>query len=121
MKKKILTVDDSPSIREMVRLTLEDAGYDVIEAEDGLDALKQLQSNKVDMLLSDLNMPKMDGIELVRKVREQQDHKFIPIIMLTTESLANSKMEGKKAGATGWIVKPFREDQLLKVVQKVIQ
>jgi len=120
MKKRILTVDDSPSMRQMVRMTLETAGYDVEEAEDGVDALEKLQGKQVDMMISDLNMPRMNGLDLVRQVRGQPRHKFIPIIMLTTESLAATKMEGKQAGATGWIVKPFREDQLLKVVEKVL-
>lgn len=120
MKKRILTVDDSPSMRQMVKMTLETAGYDVVEAEDGVAALEKLQTNQVDMLISDLNMPRMNGLDLVRQVRGQSQHKFIPIIMLTTESLASTKMEGKQAGATGWIVKPFREDQLLKVVEKVL-
>ena len=96
MKKRILTVDDSPSMRQMVRMTLETAGYDVEEAEDGVDALEKLQGKQVDMMISDLNMPRMNGLDLVRQVRGQPQHKFIPIIMLTTESL--SHQNGGQAG-----------------------
>ncbi len=120
MSKKIMTVDDSSSIRAMVRMTLESVGYDVEEAEDGVDALEKLNNNTIDMMISDLNMPRMNGLELCRQVRALESHKFIPIIMLTTESIASTKLEGKEAGATGWIVKPFRQEQLLKVIQRVL-
>lgn len=120
MGKTILTVDDSASIRQMVKFTLNDAGYNIIEAVDGKDALEKIQKTPVHMLISDVNMPNMDGIELVRQVRTLPAHKFIPIIMLTTESQDAKKQEGKQAGATGWIVKPFKPEQLLAVVKKVL-
>lgn len=119
MAGKIMVVDDSASIRQLVGFTLKNAGYDVVEASDGRDAVSKLSGNRVGMLITDLNMPNMDGIELVRKVRGDASHKFIPIIMLTTESQDAKKQEGKAAGATGWIVKPFKPDQLLAVVKKV--
>lgn len=115
-----MTVDDSASIRQMVSFTLKDAGYDVIEAVDGLDALEKLENVRVHLILADLNMPNMDGISLIRAVRSNPATKFIPIVMLTTESQEARKKEGKAAGATGWIVKPFKPQQLLMVVKKVI-
>ena len=120
MPKKIMTVDDSASVRQMVAMTLRNAGYDVVEASDGKDALSKL-SGPVDMIITDLNMPNMDGITLIKSVRAQSQYKFIPIVMLTTESQAEKKQVGKNAGATGWIVKPFKPDQLLAVVQKVLK
>ncbi|MFP5212828.1 MAG: response regulator [Acidobacteriota bacterium] len=120
MSKTIMTVDDSASVRQMVSFTLRDAGYEVIEAVDGKDALTKLAAAPVNMILTDLNMPNMDGIELIRNVRGGSVCKFVPIIMLTTESQAEKKQEGKAAGATGWIVKPFKPEQLLTVVRKVI-
>ncbi len=120
MSKVIMTVDDSSSIRQMVSFTLEEAGYKVLEAVDGKDALAKLTNNPINMLITDLNMPNMDGISLIKNVRNNSATKFIPIIMLTTESQAAKKMEGKTAGATGWIVKPFQQDQLLSVVKKVL-
>ena len=120
MAKVIMTVDDAASIRQMVIFTLEEAGYEVKEAVNGLDALRKINSSAIDMLITDLNMPKMDGIELIRKVRAIPHIKFIPIIMLSTESQVEKKQEGKKAGATGWIVKPFRPEQLVAVVKKVL-
>ncbi len=120
MAKVIMTADDSASIRQMVSFTLGQEGYEIVEAEDGKDALGKLNSTKVDMLITDLNMPNMDGIELIRKARENQQYKFIPIVMLTTESQDSKKQEGKKAGATGWIVKPFKPEQLVSVVKKVL-
>lgn len=120
MGKVIMTVDDSSSIRQMVSFTLKEAGYNVVEAVDGKDALSKLNSAQVNMLITDLNMPNMDGISLIKNVRSNSSTKFIPIIMLTTESQAEKKMEGKAAGATGWIVKPFNQDQLIAVVKKVL-
>lgn len=121
MSRQILIVDDSASIRQMVTFTLKGAGYDVIDAVDGRDALDKL-SNAPDvcMIVTDLSMPNVDGIELIRAVRGGNSHKFIPIVMLTTESLESKKQEGKAAGATGWIVKPFRPEQLVAVVKKVL-
>ena len=121
MSKTILTVDDSASIRQMINFTLKDAGYEVIEAIDGKDALAKLNGSSMHMLISDVNMPNMNGIELVRQVRANPAYKFIPIIMLTTESQDSKKQEGKMAGATGWVVKPFKPDQLLAVVKKVLR
>ncbi len=120
MSKRIMTVDDSSSVRQMVGFTLKDAGYEVVEAVDGKDALTKL-SGTVDMIITDLNMPNMDGIELIRQVRALPNYKFVPIVMLTTESQAEKKQAGKEVGATGWIVKPFKPDQLLAVVKKVVR
>lgn len=120
MAHSIMTADDSSSVRQMVSFTLNQAGYDVVEAVDGQDALSKLDSSPVNMLITDLNMPNMDGIELIRQLRARSQYKFMPIIMLTTESQASKKQEGKSAGATGWIVKPFKPEQLLGVVKKVL-
>ncbi len=120
MGKTILTVDDSASIRQMVTFTLKGAGYDVIEAVDGVDGLAKMTAD-VGMVITDLNMPNLDGIGFIKKVRANPKTKFIPIVMLTTESQAGKKQEGKSAGATGWIVKPFKPEQLLGVVKKVMR
>jgi two-component system, chemotaxis family, chemotaxis protein CheY len=120
MGKMILTVDDSSSVRQMVGFALKNAGYDVQEACDGKDALSKLNSGKVNMIITDLNMPNMDGIELIRQVRANPAYKFVPIVMLTTESQADKKQAGKSAGATGWIIKPFKPDQLVAVVKKLL-
>lgn len=121
MTATIMTVDDSASMRQMIAFTLTSAGYDVIEAVDGRDALAKLQGKELSLLITDLNMPNMDGIELIRQVRALPAFKGIPIIMLTTESQDSKKQEGKAAGATGWIVKPFKADQLLAVARKVLR
>ena len=121
MTKRIMTVDDSPSVRQMVAFTLKQEGYEVVEAVDGKDALAKAAQSPPSMVITDLNMPNMDGIELIRQVRRQPAFKFIPIIMLTTESQAGKKSEGKAAGATGWIVKPFKPEQLVAVVKKVLR
>ncbi|MFH1135879.1 MAG: response regulator [Pseudomonadota bacterium] len=120
MSKTIMTVDDSTSIRQMVGFTLKQAGYGVIEAVDGQDALSKAVREKVHLVITDLNMPNMDGIELIRRLRASPVYKFTPIVMLTTESQDAKKQEGRAAGATGWIVKPFKPDQLLAVVRKVL-
>ena len=120
MNKTIMTVDDSPSIRQMVKFTLTGAGYEVVEATDGADALKKL-SPAVKLIVTDLNMPNMDGIELIKSVRSKPGGKFLPIVMLTTESQDGKKQEGRAAGATGWIIKPFKPEQLLAVVKKVLR
>ncbi|UCG78283.1 MAG: response regulator [Nitrospirota bacterium] len=120
MSKTILIVDDSRSIRQMVSFTLKDEGYDVKEAEDGKDALQKFNGTPIHMMITDLHMPKLDGIGLIREVRATSGYKFIPIIMLTTESQEEKKKEGKDAGATGWIVKPFKPEQLIGVVKKVL-
>jgi two-component system chemotaxis response regulator CheY len=119
MAKTILAVDDSASMRQMVRFTLSDAGYAVIEAVDGVDALSKL-SQPVNLVITDLNMPNLDGIGLIRRIRSNPACKGLPIIMLTTESQDSRKQEGKAAGATGWMVKPFSIPQLLAVVKKVL-
>lgn len=120
MGKLIMTVDDSTSVRQMVTFTLKSAGYGVIEAKDGMDALAKANGAGVNMVITDLNMPNMDGIELIRNLRGDPAYRFVPIIMLTTESQDSKKQEGRQAGATGWIVKPFRPEQLLAVVKKVL-
>ncbi|EAT12551.1 response regulator [Bermanella marisrubri] len=117
---KILAVDDSASMRQMVSFTLKGAGHDVLEASDGAEALKIAQGQAVDLVLSDVNMPNMNGIELCKNLRQLSSYKFTPILMLTTESAGDKKMEGKSAGATGWIVKPFNPDQLLSTIKKVL-
>lgn len=119
MPKTILTVDDSASVRQMVKFTLSEAGYSVIEAVDGEDALRKL-AGPVHLVITDLNMPNLDGIGLIRKVRANPACKGVPILMLTTESQESRKQEGKAAGATGWIVKPFTTQQLLAVVKRVL-
>ncbi len=123
MKKNILIVDDSESIRELVGNSLENAGYSVIKGVNGRDGIDQLKSypDTVSLIITDLFMPEMDGIDLIREVRKDDTYKYIPILMLTTESQAEKKMEGKRAGATGWMVKPFQENKLLSIVKKVIR
>lgn len=116
----ILAVDDSASMRQMVTFTLKGAGFDVIEAVDGVEALTKAQSAKVDLVLTDVNMPNMDGITLVRELRGLPNFKFTPMLMLTTESAGDKKAAGKAAGATGWIVKPFNPDQLLNTIKRVL-
>jgi two-component system chemotaxis response regulator CheY len=120
MSKVIMTVDDSASVRQMVSFTLRDAGYEVVEAVDGQDALAKVDNQTLNMVITDLNMPNLDGIGLIRALRALASCKFIPIVMLTTESQAEKKQEGKSAGATGWIVKPFKPEQLIAVVKKVL-
>jgi two-component system, chemotaxis family, chemotaxis protein CheY len=119
MGKTILTVDDSASARQMIAFTLRTASYDVIEAVDGRDALTKL-STGVQLVITDLNMPAMDGLGLIRHIRGGAGNKYVPILVLTTESQSTRKLEAKAAGATGWIVKPFQPAQLLAVVQKVL-
>ena len=120
MGKIIMAVDDSASVRQLVSFTLKGAGYEVVEAVDGREALEKLKGAAVNMVITDLNMPNLDGIGLIRETRANAAHKFTPIIMLTTESQESKKTEGKTAGATGWIVKPFKPEQLLAVVKKVL-
>jgi two-component system chemotaxis response regulator CheY len=120
MAKCILVVDDSETVRQVLQLTLVNAGFDVVEAEDGLEALDKLSHHSVDMMITDLNMPNMDGLDLIKKVREDGTHRFTPIVMLTTESSEEKKLAGREAGASGWIVKPFKPEQLLKVVKLVL-
>jgi two-component system, chemotaxis family, chemotaxis protein CheY len=121
MAKKILIVDDSESIRELVCLTLESAGYSVDKGIDGIDALKLLDGREVNLIITDLNMPNMDGIQFIREVRKLGQYATIPILLLTTESQQAKKEEAKAAGATGWIVKPFVQEKLLEVIKKVVR
>jgi two-component system chemotaxis response regulator CheY len=120
MSKTILTADDSASMRQVVGQTLRNAGYDVVEAVDGRDALAKLTAAPPHMLITDLNMPNLDGIELIRQVRALPQCKYIPIVMLTTESQDSKKQAGRAAGASGWIVKPFRSEQLVMVAKKLL-
>jgi two-component system chemotaxis response regulator CheY len=119
--QSILAVDDSPSMRKMVSFTLTGAGYHVIEAVDGLDALEKMESHSVDLVLADQNMPRLDGIGLTRKLRDHPKFKTLPILILTTESSDQMKQAGRAAGATGWLVKPFDPTRLIEVIQKVIR
>ena len=116
----ILAVDDSASMRQMVTFTLKGAGYDVTEAKDGAEALNIAKGKKFNLVITDVNMPNMDGISLTRELRALADYKFTPILTLTTESSDDKKRAGKQAGATGWIVKPFNPDQLIATVKKVL-
>lgn len=118
--RTILAVDDSASMRQMVRYTLESAGYKVVQAADGVEALEFARSDTVDLVLTDVNMPRMDGISLVRELRTLHSYKFIPMLVLTTESGQETKQRGKQAGATGWIVKPFNPEQLLATIGRVL-
>ncbi|MCG8427687.1 MAG: response regulator [Chromatiales bacterium] len=117
----ILAVDDSASMRQMVSFTLKGAGYEVLEAADGVEALSIAKTRSVDLVITDVNMPNMDGISLIQNLRTLPSYKFTPLLMLTTESSAEKKQQGKAAGATGWIVKPFNPEQLLNTVKKVIR
>lgn len=118
--RRVLIVDDSVSMRQMVSFTLRQGGFEVVEAGQGEEALDRLNSNAVDLVITDLNMPVMDGITLIQNVRKQPGMKSKPILMLTTESQAAKKEQGKAAGATGWIVKPFDPDKLLSTIAKVL-
>jgi two-component system chemotaxis response regulator CheY len=120
MSKTILSVDDSASIRQLVSFTLQKEGYEVVEAIDGQDAMQKATGKTVDMVITDLNMPNVDGIALIQSLRADPAFKFTPIVMLTTESSMNKKDAGKQAGATGWIVKPFKPEQLVAVVKRLL-
>jgi two-component system chemotaxis response regulator CheY len=119
MAKSILIVDDSVSMRQMTKLILKSASYQVIEAKDGIEAL-ELLSNSIDLVITDYNMPNMNGITLIKQIRGGKSNKSVPILILTTETDPGSKEEGKKAGATGWLTKPFDKEGLLRVIQKVL-
>lgn len=121
MSKSVLVVDDSTSMRQMVSFTMKEAGFEVIEGANGQEALSNVQGKTVNLVITDLNMPVMDGMTLIRQLRAKPEFKFTPILMLTTESQDTKKQEGKAAGATGWIVKPFNPEQLLQVVAKVVR
>lgn len=120
MAKTVLTVDDSASIRQMVAFTLTGAGYQVVEAVDGQDGLDKAKARSVDLVLTDQNMPRMDGLTLIKSLRALPQYKAAPILVLTTEASDNMKQQGKAAGATGWLVKPFDPPKLLEVVKKVL-
>lgn len=119
--QSILAVDDSPSMRKMVSFTLSGAGYKVVEAVDGVDALEKAEAQQIDLVLVDQNMPRLDGIGLTKKLREHPRFKNTPILILTTESSDQMKQAGRAAGATGWLVKPFDPNRLIEVIQKVIR
>jgi|SRR5579883_755328 len=116
----ILAVDDSASMRRMVCFTLKQAGYSVMEAADGVEALELARQHSVNLVLTDVNMPNMDGITLVRELRQLDAYKFVPMLVLTTEAGQDKKMQGKQAGATGWLVKPFNPQKLLATIAKVL-
>jgi two-component system chemotaxis response regulator CheY len=121
MMANILTVDDSPSIRQMIKVTLTPAGHNVIEAADGAQGLEKAKSCRPDLVITDLNMPVMNGLDLIRALRALPSLLALPIVFLTTESNEAVKLEAKKAGATAWITKPFKQDQLLAVVGKLVR
>jgi two-component system, chemotaxis family, chemotaxis protein CheY len=116
----ILAVDDSASMRQMVNFTLTGAGYEVVQAVDGLEALEYARLHSADLVLTDVNMPRMDGITLVKELRALPSYRYTPMLVLTTESSQDRKLQGKQAGATGWIVKPFSPDQLLATIARVL-
>ena len=120
MAKTILIVDDSASLRQVVAIALRGGGYDVIEAFDGVDGLSKLNGQKIHLIISDVNMPNMDGITFVKAVKQNAAYKFTPNIMLTTESQEGKKMEGQAAGAKAWVVKPFKPEQMLAAVSKLV-
>lgn len=121
MSKNILVVDDSASIRQVVTLALQGAGYQTMEAGDGKEALSKLDGNRANLIISDVNMPNMDGITLLQELKKRPDTKFTPVIMLTTESEAGKKEQGKAAGAKAWVVKPFQPQQMLSAVSKLVR
>lgn len=120
MPRTALVVDDSLTIRQMVSYTLQQAGFAVVEASDGQDALERLDAHRVDLIITDLNMPRLDGISFIRQARARAACRHVPVLMLTTESQEAKRQEGRAAGATGWMVKPFHPDKLLQVVHKVL-
>ncbi|HYE70254.1 MAG TPA: response regulator [Aquabacterium sp.] len=120
MAKTIMIVDDSASLRQVVGIALRGAGYDVLEASDGKDALGKLKGQKVHLMISDVNMPNMDGISFVKAVKQIPAYKFTPVVMLTTESQDAKKKEGQEAGAKAWVLKPFKPEQMIGVVQKLV-
>jgi len=121
MAKTFLIVDDSAAMRQLIAFTVKDAGHEALLAENGREALEKLKGVKADMVITDLNMPEMDGITLIKELRGMAGYKFIPILMLTTESQVAKREEGRAAGASGWIVKPFSSEKLLEVIKKFIK
>jgi len=121
MDRTILVVDDSLSIRNLLQVVLQDAGYQVLLAEDGKDAIKYLDQEGIRLLITDLHMPVMNGLELIKHVRQTDRYRYLPILFLTTETKGEIKMEAKKAGATGWITKPFSNEKLLQIINRVMR
>ncbi|BDA79010.1 response regulator [Leptospira kobayashii] len=120
MSKKILIIDDSAVFRKIISVHLKNANFELLEANDGLEALKQLSAGTVDLIVSDVNMPNMDGISFIKKIKEDPKHKFTPIIMLTTESQPEKKQQGIDAGAKAWLTKPFSPEELLDTISKLV-
>lgn len=120
MAKKLLFVDDSASMRQVVGMAIKAAGYEVTTAVDGVDGLNQLKQQRFDAIITDLNMPNMNGIELIKAAKQERNNRFAPIVMLTTESSEEFKQQGKAAGAKAWVVKPFKPEQLLAVIAKLV-
>lgn len=120
MAKTIMIVDDAPSMRGLVAMTLRKSGYEVIEASEGRDALNKLKGKRISLIVTDLNMPVMNGIEFVKAVKTTSEHKFVPIVMLTTESEESKKQAGRNAGVKAWVVKPFKPETLLDVAKKIV-
>ena len=119
LTKKVMIVDDSRTLRHMVNTTLNGAGYATVNAVDGLEAMEKLSEGKVNLIICDINMPNMDGLTFLREIKKRKEYKFIPVIMLTTESQAAKRDEAREAGATAWIIKPFTSEQILKAVDKL--
>jgi len=121
MSKRVMIVDDSDVIRKMATMVLGKSGYSVLEAVDGQDALDKLRDSAIDLLISDVNMPNLGGIELIRQIRSDPDHRFMPVILLTSESQPDKRIEAKAAGMTGWLVKPFMPAQLIAAVKRLVR
>ena len=120
MTKRIMVIDDSASLRQVVSIALKSAGYEVLEAADGADALAKLDGDRVHLMICDVNMPNMDGITFVKELKKRPDYRFVPVLMLTTESRESRKREGQLAGAKAWVVKPFRPEQILNAVSRLV-
>lgn len=119
MTKKILTVDDSATMRNMLMATLSAAGYDVVQAEDGVEGIKALEGQRYDLIITDINMPNMDGLTFIERLREKPEHKSVPVLVLTTENEPEKKARARRAGATGWLVKPFDPQKLVDTINRV--
>ena len=119
MPKRILIVDDSATVRQVLKMTLENCGYEVLEAVDGHEALDNLAKRQIDMVMTDLHMPKLDGLALIREIRKGENNRSVPIVVLTTDSSTDKKAEGKAAGISGWVVKPFLPEQIVNVVRTI--
>ena len=121
MSKTVMIIDDSKTLRHMVNVTLNSAGYETVDAVDGLDALEKLSGPRVNLIICDINMPNMDGLTFLREIKKSKEHRAIPVIMLTTESQSERIQAGKEAGAKAWIVKPFKPEQVLSAIEKLIK